>query len=178
MRRRVLLVACCSVLPLAPGCGGGSPSAPSAATPPSGSPTPTAPPAAPTPTPNPFCGGNQCPSDLAPGPVASVRIKVRTIQGPTGEYRDIGQEDGAWIVYKGDFVVFDLDQLNTSGQKCIWIKDPTWSVDDPERIVSLRGSSQPFLLRTDMVGEGRFAVTGMIDGFVSAPLTVESRKKS
>lgn len=178
MRRRVVSSALCGVLSLAFGCGGGSPSTPSAAAVSSGTPTPTAAPTAPTPTPNPFCGGAPCPSDLAPGPVASVRIKVRTIQGPTGEYRDIGQEDGAWIVYKGDFVVFDMDQLNGSGQKCIWIKDPTWSVDDPDRIVSQRGSSQPFLLRTDMVGEGRFTVTGMIDGFVSAPLTVESRKKS
>ena len=158
------------------GCGGGTPSAPSIL--PIASPSPTTAPPATSPSPNAFCGGKECPPDVAPGHVESVRIKVRTIQAPTGEYRDIGQEDGAWIVYKGDFVVFDMDQLNGSGQKCVWIKDPTWGVDDPDKVVSLRGSSQPFLLRLDAVGEGRFSVTGSIDSHVSAPLIVESRKKS
>lgn len=56
----------------------------------------------------------------------SYRVKLRSIESPLGEFRTIGQDPatGYWIVYKGDFVVFDSDQLNAAGDKCKWVTNP------------------------------------------------------
>jgi hypothetical protein len=115
-------------------------------------------------------------------------VKVRSIESPLGEYRTIGQdpETGAWIVYKGDFVVFDSDQRNAAGDKCRWVNDPEWFIDGvktfeglqhPNGIVLVKGSSNPFLLRTDMVGVGSFRVRARVDGVDSNEIVVDSRRK-
>lgn len=160
------------------GCGGGtSPSAPTPTPAPSATPAPQPTPA---PTPDPQAG-------LPPGPVVSYRIKVRSIESPLGELRTIGQDgSGAWIVYKGDFVVFDSDQFNSGGEKCKWVTEPEWFIDGvkavqqslhPGGIVFVKGSSQPFLLRTDMMEFGSFRLRARIDGVDSNELLVDSQKK-
>lgn len=160
------------------GCGGGS--SPSVPTP---TPAPTATPApqpTPAPTPDPQAG-------LPPGPVVSYRIKVRSIESPLGELRTIGQDGtGAWIVYKGDFVVFDSDQFNAGGDKCKWVTDPEWFIDGvravqqslhPGGIVFVKGSSNPFLLRTDMMEFGAFRLRARVDGVDSNEIVVDSQRK-
>ena len=161
------------------GCGGGGSSSPTGPKP---VPTPTpAPQATPTPAPDPR-------DSLPPGPVASYFVKVRSIQGPLGDYRDIGQDPatGHWIVYKGDFVVFDSDQRNAAGDKCKWVNDPHWFIDGmdipeqtlhPNGIVFRKGSSNPFLLRTDMADDGEFRLMGRVDGVDSNEIIIESRRK-
>jgi hypothetical protein len=71
-------------------------------------------------------------------------------------------------------VVFDFSQRNGAGEKCQWIKDPEWDVTDDDEIVEVRGSSQPFLLRVDILHKGFFEVTGEIDGVKANVLTVVS----
>ena len=156
------------------GCGGGSstPTGPDA--------RPTSPPATPTPAPDPR-------DTLPPGPVMSYSIELRSIQSPQGEYRDVGQDPatGHWIVYKGDFVVFDSDQLNAAGEMCKWVTNPQWFVDGidmpeqtvhPNGVVFRKGSSNPFLLRVDIVEVGEFAIAARVDG-VNSNSVIQSRRK-
>ena len=172
--RTHLVVACLLLVAALAGCGGGSSSTP-------GGPNPV-----PTPTPQPTPPD---PRDmLPPGPVASYSIEVRSIQSPQGEYRDLVQDPatGHWIVYQGDFVVFDSDQLNGTGQTCKWVNDPQWFIDGvdlpeqtlhPNGVVFRKGSSNAFLLRVDMAAEGEFRVGGRVDGVDSNQLVMESRRR-
>ena len=116
------------------------------------------------------------------------RLKLRSIESPLGEYRDVGQDPatGHWIVYKGDFVVFDSDQFNAAGDKCKWVNNPQWFIDGidipeqtlhPNGIVFRKGSSNPFLLRVDMADDGEFRLTGRVDGVDSDTMIIESRRK-
>jgi hypothetical protein len=119
--------------------------------------------------------------------VVAYRVKVRSIESPLGELRTIGQDaSGAWIVYKGDFVVFDSDQFNSAGEKCKWQSDPEWLIDGVKAvqqsehqngIVFVKGSSNPFLLRTDMVEFGSFRLRARIDGVDSNEIVVDSQRK-
>jgi hypothetical protein len=127
---------------------------------------------APAPTPTPT--GNDPQAGLANGPVARLFIKVRSIQNTSnGNFRDPEQDAaGNWIVRKGDFVVYDGTQKNAGGQICKWQEDPDWELEDPDRIVSVRGSSNPFLLRTDIVRRGPFKVRAVVDGIESNELSM------
>jgi len=49
-----------------------------------------------------------------------------------------------------------------------------WTVDDEAGAVELKGSSQPFLLRVDIVHKGYFEVSAEIDGIQSNTLSVLS----
>ncbi|HEY6547376.1 MAG TPA: hypothetical protein VI589_05705, partial [Vicinamibacteria bacterium] len=159
------------------GCGGGSPANPTPSPTPTPAPQPTP---TPRPTPDPQAG-------LPPGPVVAYQIKLRSIESPLGELRTIGQDSsGAWIVYKGDFVVFDSDQFNAAGEKCKWVSDPEWFIDGakaaqqtlhPNTIVFVKGSSNPFLLRTDMMEFGSFRLRARIDGVDSNEIVVDSQPK-
>jgi hypothetical protein len=115
---------------------------------------------------------------LADGPVAIAFIKVRSVDVGGNKYRDPFQDrDGYWVLHKGEFVVFDLTQKNGSGAECKWIANPTWDVDDPGYVFILKGSSQPFLLRTDVDKEEGFVnVQGMIDGVKSNILKIKVTK--
>jgi hypothetical protein len=155
------------------GCGGGS-SAPAGPNP---VPTPT--PQAPPPDPR---------DTLPPGPIVSYSIELRSIESPQGEYRDIAQDPatGHWIVYPGDFVVFDSDQFNATGQNCKWVNDPHWFIDGmdlpegtlhPNGVVFRKGSSNPFLLRVDIAATGEFRLGGRVDGVDSNQLIIESRRR-
>jgi len=73
-------------------------------------------------------------------------------------------------VHPGDFVVFDSTQLNALGEKCQWVRDPEYTLEDPSGVLSLRGSSQPFLFRTDVVRKGEITLRSSIDGIDSAVL--------
>jgi hypothetical protein len=79
-------------------------------------------------------------------------------------------------VIPGDFIVFDSTQKNAEGEVCQWVNDPEWNVEDPNRAVDRRPSSNPFLLRLDIVRTGKFIVTASVDG-IRAPqvLVVRSR---
>lgn len=155
---------------LVAGCGGSdkSPAAPAV-------PAPTATPApAPTPTPQPQ--GTPDPRiGLAAGPVVRYTIKVRTIDTGNFRYRDpFEDEQGRWIVHPGEFVVFDSTQKNAAGEICQWINNPTWIVNDPDRVFNVRGSSQPFLLRTDVMRRGTAQISARIDGIDSNILVIRS----
>jgi len=97
--------------------------------------------ASPTPLPS---GGPDPRSSLPAGPVTQAKIAVRSIDTGGFNYRDPEQDgDGNWIVHPGEFVVFDLSQRNGAGEKCAWIKDPEWTVDDEAEIVSVRAAATP-----------------------------------
>ena len=117
--------------------------------------------------PSPTPGSSTDPqSDLAPGPVYSFAIKVRTIDQGSFDYRDPFQDQasGFWIVHPNEFVVFDSTQKNINGDRCKYKNDPEWFYEDPDGVFSRRGSSQPFLLRVDIVKKGLVKVWAVIDG--------------
>jgi hypothetical protein len=115
-------------------------------------------------------------STLPDGPVVSAFIKVRSIEEDR-VYRDPFQDsNGFWILYVNEFVVFDLTQRNAANQECKWVNDPTWEISDT-RTLRPRGSSQPFLLRVDVLREGEVEVVGRIDGVTSNVLKVRASKK-
>lgn len=134
--------------------------------------------------PTPAPPGTDPRAGLAPGPVYSVRIKVRTVDTGGFIYRPVYENaDGTWTVYVGEFVVFDLTQKNQQLQDCVWINDPQWFIDnqnvpeggtDSAGVFRRRGSSQPFLLRVDVVGTGRVRLQGTIDGVFSNFLDVRA----
>ena len=118
-------------------------------------------------------------STLPDGPVTFAFIKVRSIDTGNKNYRDPVQDrEGYWILYKGEFVVFDLTQKNAANQECKWVNDPVWTVDDPGFVFIIKGSSQPFLLRADVdKEEGLIEVQARIDGVTSNLLKVKVIKK-
>jgi hypothetical protein len=127
-----------------------------------------------TPTPNDPRAG------LADGPVTSAFIKVRSIDVGNNVYRDPFQDrNGFWVVYNGEFVVFDLTQKNSGNQECKWVNDPKWHVEDPNYAFIIKGSSQPFLLRVDADKKnvGEITVQGEIDGVESNVLKVKVQPK-
>ena len=125
--------------------------------------------------------------NLPAGPIYTARIKMRSVDTGNFVYRDFFENgDGSWTVYVGEFVVFDFTQKNAAGQECKWINDPTWTIDDvnvpdggtdPKRVLKRRGSSQPFLLRVDVVGEGAVKVQGTIDGVFSNILDIRASRR-
>lgn len=126
------------------------------------------------PTPGP---SNDPRSGLAPGPVARVVVYIYQVRGKDGNYRDKFQDtQGRWILHPGDFVVFDSTQLNAVGEKCQWVKDPVYTLDDPDHVLNVKGSSQPFLFRTDVDRTGEIALRSTIDGVDSFILTAISEE--
>ena len=147
-------------------CGGGS--SPSAGDPPGHAPSPAATPRpSPVPTPDPRIG-------LAPGPVTRYTIKVRTIDTGGFNYRDpIQDPEGRWIVYPGEFVVFDSTQKNAGGQLCeVKNYPPKWTVDNGVVIILREGQNNPFLLRTDVGKKGTAKIQATVDGVESNVLEV------
>jgi len=140
--------------------GGGSPTQP----------TPTPPPvpiATPTPSPDYF-------DTLAPGPVSRYNIKLHSVRQPNGtELEEPFPQDnqGRYRVNPGDFIVFDSTQKNAEGEECQWVSDPVWKVVDDSRVMDRRPSSNPYLLRVDIVRTGQFTVTASVDG-IKAPQTL------
>jgi hypothetical protein len=127
-----------------------------------------------SPTPVPSAGPD--PRDaLPPGPVTQAKIAVRSIDTGGFNYRDPAQdEDGNWVVHPGEFVVFDLSQRNGAGDKCKWIDPPEWTVDDERPILTVRGSSNPFLLRVDVTRNGYAEIQGSIDGIATNVLGISA----
>ena len=125
--------------------------------------------------PTPVANPGDYKDSLPDGPVSSVFVKVRSIDTGNNHYRDPYQDrDGNWIVYQGEFVVFDSTQKNSSGQECKWVHDPKWTVDDPGFVFIIKGSSQPFLMRVDVnKAEGFVQLSANIDGVDSNVLPVK-----
>jgi hypothetical protein len=108
---------------------------------------------------------------LAPGPVSRVVLYIYQVRQADGTYRDKFQDaQGRWILHPGEFVVFDSTQLNANGDKCQWVRDPEYDLNDGAGVLSVRGSSQPFLYRVDVVRKGEFTLISSIDGIDSAVL--------
>ena len=100
--------------------------------------------------------------------LATLREKIRQADGT---YRDKFQDSqGRWILHPGEFVVFDSTQLNATGDKCQWVNDPEYDLRDSSGVLSVRGSSQPFLFRTDVIRKGEIELVSSIDGIDSAVL--------
>jgi hypothetical protein len=158
-------------------CGGGSPTQPTPTPTPVPVPTPTP---ASTPTPNPVPTPAPTPTPdyydtLAPGPVTRYNIKLHSVRKPDGtELEEPFPQDnqGRYRVGPGDFIVFDSTQKNAEGKECQWLSDPVWVVDDSAaNVMDRRPSSNPFLLRIDIIRTGQFTVTASLDG-IKAPQTL------
>ena len=132
---------------------------------------PPAPGPAPSPgaTPDPRAG-------LAPGPITKYAIKVRSIDNGNKVYRDPFQDSaGRWVVYPGEFVVFDSTQKNAGGELCAWIQNPEWALEDPTGVLAPRdGQNNPFLLRTDVKKKGEMSLSATIDGVTSNVLEISA----
>jgi hypothetical protein len=113
---------------------------------------------------------------LAPGPVARYTIKVRSIDIGGKVYRDPFQDSsGRWVVYPGEFLVFDSTQKNAGGEICVWVDNPVWELNDPQGVLSLRpGQNEPFLLRTDVEKKGEMSLTATVDGITSNVLEISA----
>ena len=152
------------------GCGGDSPAGPGPQ--PSAGPSPIAGPN-PTPAPTP-----DLQAGLPPGPV--VRSVLYIYQqyangnpNAGGTLKNKNQDaQGRWIAQRGDFIVFDTTPLNATGDKCRAQAPPAYRLLDPDRVFAVRGSSQPFLYRVDVVGTGEVELVSSVDGIDSAPLRV------
>ena len=173
---KLLTLAACG---LAVSCGGSDPAGPTGptgATAGNPTPTPTQPPAGtatprPTEAPDPREG-------LPEGPIVTMTVKLRPVDRCRlcGEFRSASQENGRWVLYTGEWVVFDSDQRNEKGDKCRWVSFPEWDLDDPHDVLYVRGSSEPFLLKAEVVKEGIVPVWATIDGVKSNVLVVDVRK--
>lgn len=113
---------------------------------------------------------------LAPGPITRYTIKVRSIDTGGKNYRDPFQDSsGRWVVYPGEFVVFDSTQKNAGGEICQWINNPVWELNDPTSVLILRpGQNEPFLLRTDVDHKGEMSLTATVDGVTSNVLEISA----
>jgi hypothetical protein len=106
--------------------------------------------------------------------VARYNIKLHSVRQPNGtELEEPFPQDsqGRYRVNPGDFIVFDSTQKNADGEECQWLNDPVWKVEDPANAVDRKPSSNPFLLRVDIVRTGQFIVTASLDG-IDAPQTL------
>ncbi len=156
-------------------CGGDK--SPTASTPsplPAAAATPTpAPTPAPTPTPNPL--------GLAPGPVASLKAYLKTVESPTrgsGEFREVQKDaDGVFRLYVGEYVVVDSTQRNADGQVCLWRKDPVYSWDNFDDMMGIKGSSDPFFFKFEVARPGYAEVTSKMDGVESNELKMRAVKR-
>jgi hypothetical protein len=171
-RSLLAVAAACSLLS---SCGGGgSPTQPTPTPTPAPVATPTpAPTANPVPTPAPTPTPDYF-DTLAPGPVVRYNIKLHSVRKPDGtELEEPFPQDSQdrYRVAPGDFIVFDSTQKNAEGKECQWLNDPVWTVDDPSNAMDRRPSSNPFLLRVDILRTGSFTVTASLDG-VKAPQTL------
>jgi len=129
------------------------------------------------PSPAPAPGATPDPrAGLAPGPVNRYTIKVRSIDMGNFNYRDPFQDAaGRWVVYPGEFVVFDSTQKNAGGDLCVWISNPRWTLQDPSGVLTLRdGQNNPFLLRTDVKKKGEMSLSATVDGVVSNVLDISA----
>jgi hypothetical protein len=113
---------------------------------------------------------------LAPGPIVKYAIKVRSIDNGNKVYRDPFQDSsGRWVVYPGEFVVFDSTQKNAGGELCVWIQNPEWTLEDSTGVLGLRdGQNNPFLLRTDVKKKGEMSLYATVDGVQSNVLEISS----
>jgi len=170
----VVLLALLASTALLTGCGGGSSSTPAGPTPtttlaPAPTPTPTP---EPTPDPNPTL-------ELPAGPVTSYEVKLWKINRGDDSYEvqaSDADEEGQFWVRTDDFIVFDSTQKNATGNPCqVESYPPTWHIDDPSGALELRGSSNEFLLRADVVAFGVVRISVTVDGITSNEVAIWAR---
>jgi hypothetical protein len=140
------------------------PAAPTASPSPAAQVTPPPTPApTPTPTPNPV-------SDLAPGPVASVKAYLKTVETSHGSqvFRSPAKNaNEVFTLYVGEFVVIDSTQRNRTGQICRWNRNPVYFWDNFDDMMDIRDSSEPFFFKFLVSKPGVAQVTSKIDGIES-----------
>jgi hypothetical protein len=81
------------------------------------------------------------------------------------------------VLFVGEFVKFDAMQSNAQGLECQWVQDPVWTwngariepfADSPNgAALRNRSSSNPYVLRTDVVGPGDVLLQAQVDGVLS-----------
>jgi hypothetical protein len=127
------------------------------------------------PSPSPGGGTPDPRAGLPAGPVTRFTIKVRSID-VNKNYRDPFQDSaGRWVVYPGEFVVFDSTQKNAGGEICTWVEDPEWEIQDENGVLATRdGQNNPFLLRTDVMKKGQMSLKAVIDGVESNVLEISA----
>lgn len=116
------------------------------------------------PTPDP----NSTNPNLAAGPVVRSRLYIYAQRHSDGNYEDKTQDAaGRWVLHVGDFVVFDTSQYNANGELCQYNAPPKYFLEDPQGVLRVLGSSQPFLYRTDVIAKGEISMYSTIDGINS-----------
>jgi hypothetical protein len=139
---------------------------------PTASPSPVAqatPAPAPTPVPTPVPPPDPR-SDLAPGPVVSVKAYLKTVESTHGSlvFRDAQKDkDDVFTLYVGEFVTIDSTQRNIAGQVCRWNRTPVYFWDNDDDMMDMRDSDQPFFFRFLVAKPGFAQVTSKIDGIES-----------
>ena len=150
----------------------------------------TSPSTAPTPTPDPR-------QQLPQGPVTRVVAKVLSVDvdpaNPGRTFREwftegpcTSPENCFVVLYPGEFVRFDAEQSNARGEQCQWRQDPTWSwngvraapfTDSPNGgALKNRDSSNPFVLRADVMSPGDVVLQVQVDGITSNVLAVRVKR--
>lgn len=135
--------------------------------------------ATPTPAPAPPPTAGNPTAGLAAGPVVRYTIKVRSIgqKGDSAQRDPVQDSEGHWIVHPDEFVVFDSTQKNAQGVLCQTKELPVWDIDDPGEILTVFGSSNPFLLRANFNTRGAVKVRATVDGVESNVLSVLSLRR-
>jgi hypothetical protein len=129
--------------------------------------------AAPTPSPTPDDR-----EAIFDGPVKTVKVRLYSVVAPDGSFRPepfYDERTDHDVAYKGDFIVMDVTPKNALGQKCDSEHDPIWYVDGAGGKLSRRASSNPFLYRADLVGNGLVTVRVDVDGVLSNFINIEIR---
>src|SRR4029077_12686446 len=111
--------------------------------------------------------------NLSPGPVSRVTLYIYQ------QYRDgnpnsggtqkdkLQDSEGRWLMNINDFIVFDSSQRNAAGELCQYHSPPVYELDDPDGIVMVRSSSNPFLFRVEVKEKGEFNLFSTVDGINS-----------
>jgi hypothetical protein len=89
--------------------------------------------------------------------------------------RDAFQENGRWIVYRGESVLLDSTQKNVQNQICRWQGEPDWTLQDYSCAYERLEIDNPFLLWVRARRVGLLKVWGRIDGVRSNDVWIESR---
>ena len=112
-------------------------------------------------------------ASLAPGPVTRVTLYIYQQYrdgnpNSGGTQKDKVQDDqGRWVMNVNDFIVFDSSQRNASGELCQYRNPPAYELDDPDGIVMVRSSSNPFLYRVEVKEKGEFSLFSTVDNINS-----------
>jgi hypothetical protein len=181
MSRMQRCLSIAGILGLMTSCGSDTPTTPAPVAGGKATPSPTA---APTATPRPVAVATATPSPtpddreaIYDGPVATVKVRLYAVLAPNGQYRPepfYDEKTDRDVAYKGDFIVLDVTPKNAAGQKCESVRDPIWYISGSGSYTR-RASSNPYLYRADLTGNGIMTVRVDVDGILSNFINVDIR---